>query len=75
MHAKIIMFCAQAAQPALLYIVPSILGCTAIHAMLQGELKQVFEHSEAVEETQPHIEAKPEGGGGEEEEDEAKKTK
>ena len=39
----------QAAQPALLYIVPSILGCTGVHAWLRGELKQVFEYSEEVE--------------------------
>jgi hypothetical protein len=38
----------QSAQPALLYIVPSVLGCTGIHAWTQGEFKKVFEHSETV---------------------------
>jgi hypothetical protein len=32
---------AQAAQPALLFIVPGILGCTALHAYMAGEFKKV----------------------------------
>lgn len=40
----------QAAQPALLYIVPSILGTTFLHAMARGEFKQVFNFSEVSEE-------------------------
>ena len=36
----------QAAQPALLYIVPSVLGCVSIHALINGEFKKVFEFQE-----------------------------
>lgn len=54
------LFDTQAAQPALLYIVPSILGCTGVHAWLRGEFKQLFEYSEEVE--------KPEAVAGSEEE-------
>lgn len=39
----------QAAQPALLYIVPAMLGCVAIHAAVKGELLMLFHWSEAVE--------------------------
>jgi Signal peptide peptidase len=31
----------QAAQPALLYIVPAVLGAVAVHAHLRGEFLQV----------------------------------
>jgi Signal peptide peptidase len=31
----------QAAQPALLYIVPAVLGAVALHAHLRGEFTQV----------------------------------
>jgi minor histocompatibility antigen H13 len=43
-----VMIYFNSAQPALLYIVPSVLGCTGIHAWTQGEFKKVFEHSETV---------------------------
>jgi minor histocompatibility antigen H13 len=36
----------QAAQPALLYIVPAVLGCVFAHAAAKGEFKKVFEFSE-----------------------------
>mmetsp|Transcript_8305 Transcript_8305/g.15988 ORF Transcript_8305/g.15988 Transcript_8305/m.15988 type:complete len:389 (-) Transcript_8305:681-1847(-) len=39
----------QAAQPALLYIVPSVLGCVFLHAKIKGEFKAIFAHSEEVE--------------------------
>lgn len=39
----------NAAQPALLYIVPAVLGCTAIHAYAAGEFKALFDFSEAKE--------------------------
>eukprot|EP00191_Tetraselmis_sp_GSL018_P007639 CAMPEP_0177614688 /NCGR_PEP_ID=MMETSP0419_2-20121207/22889_1 /TAXON_ID=582737 /ORGANISM="Tetraselmis sp., Strain GSL018" /LENGTH=289 /DNA_ID=CAMNT_0019111963 /DNA_START=959 /DNA_END=1826 /DNA_ORIENTATION=+ len=45
----------EAAQPALLYIVPSVLGAVALHAASRGELLKVF----AFEEEHP-----PEGGEG-----------
>ena len=43
-----VLYETQAAQPALLYIVPAILGCTGIHAWINGEFKQVFDYSEEV---------------------------
>ncbi|KAI8467773.1 MAG: signal peptide peptidase-domain-containing protein [Monoraphidium minutum] len=36
----------KAAQPALLYIVPAVLGAVALHAALRGELKTVYEWQE-----------------------------
>lgn len=46
----LVMLVFNAAQPALLYIVPSVLGCVGLHAWIQGEFGQVFHYSEAVEE-------------------------
>ncbi len=37
----------KAAQPALLYIVPAVLGSVALHAALKGEVKKVFHYEEA----------------------------
>lgn len=37
----------QAAQPALLYIVPAVIACTLLHAWANGELKQLFNFSES----------------------------
>lgn len=48
----VVMTYFNAAQPALLYIVPSILGCTFLHALAVGEFKQVFDFSEASEEAE-----------------------
>lgn len=39
----------NAAQPALLYIVPAVLGCTFVHAWAAGEFKALFDFSEAKE--------------------------
>eukprot|EP00798_Chlamydomonas_sp_ICE-L_P009838 gene9838-7723_t len=39
----------NAAQPALLYIVPCVLGCTFIHAWAAGEFKSLFDFTEAKE--------------------------
>lgn len=36
----------EAAQPALLYIVPGVLGSVLLHAYLKGELAAVFAYSE-----------------------------
>ncbi|KAL8156540.1 signal peptide peptidase-like [Apium graveolens] len=37
----------QAAQPALLYIVPSVIGCLAFHCIWNGEVKQLMEFDES----------------------------
>ena len=36
----------KAAQPALLYIVPTVLGATLIHAAIRGEFMKVFKFEE-----------------------------
>lgn len=36
----IVMNVFEAAQPALLYIVPAVLGAVSLHALIQGEFKQ-----------------------------------
>lgn len=36
----------NAAQPALLYIVPAVLGAVFIHALIVGEFKQIFDYAE-----------------------------
>lgn len=41
-----VMIYFKAAQPALLYIVPAVLGAVALHAALRGELKTVFHFQE-----------------------------
>eukprot|EP00894_Picocystis_sp_ML_P003872 jgi/Pico_ML_1/54389/g4744.t1 len=46
----LVMLVFNAAQPALLYIVPAVLGCVGLHALIRGEFSQVFHYSEAVEE-------------------------
>ncbi len=40
----------QAAQPALLYLVPACLGSSFMTALVRGETKALFEYSEEVEE-------------------------
>ena len=40
----------DAAQPALLYIVPAVLGAVAAHAAGRGEVGEVLAHSEEAEE-------------------------
>ncbi|CAG9465047.1 unnamed protein product [Pedinophyceae sp. YPF-701] len=42
----VVMMVFRAAQPALLYIVPGVLGATVGHALLQGELKELMSFSE-----------------------------
>ena len=37
-----VMHIFKAAQPALLYIVPTVIGFPAVHSLLQGEFKQVW---------------------------------
>lgn len=55
----------KAAQPALLYIVPSVLGAVALHAALRGELKAVYEWQEAhvIEAAEKEKAAKANGDG------------
>lgn len=48
----------HAAQPALLYIVPSVLGCTFLHAWMVGEAKELYHWSEAQEEAKDSESAK-----------------
>ena len=43
----VVMNVFNAAQPALLYIVPSVLACTFTHAWMAGETKALFHWSEA----------------------------
>lgn len=45
-----IMIQFQAAQPALLYLVPACLGSSLLTAVVRGELKELFAYSEEVEE-------------------------
>ncbi|GBG85107.1 hypothetical protein CBR_g39566 [Chara braunii] len=45
----IVMNWFQAAQPALLYIVPGVIGFMGAHAVIRGELKQVLEFDETAE--------------------------
>lgn len=46
----VVMNVFKAAQPALLYIVPSVLGITFLHAWKTGEAKYMYHWSEAAEE-------------------------
>lgn len=58
----------QAAQPALLYLVPACLGSSLLCAVVRGELKELFDYSEEEEEDEKKKE-------GEEEKKETKKAK
>lgn len=62
-----IMLKFQAAQPALLYLVPACLGSSLMVAFVRGETKELFEYSEEVEEE--------EEGKDEKVEEESKKEK
>mmetsp|Transcript_32005 Transcript_32005/g.90833 ORF Transcript_32005/g.90833 Transcript_32005/m.90833 type:complete len:374 (+) Transcript_32005:157-1278(+) len=44
----VVMNVFKAAQPALLYIVPTVLGSTALHAASRGEITKVFKFEEEV---------------------------
>lgn len=65
----------QAAQPALLYIVPSILGTTFLHAMARGEFKQVFNFSEVSEEGEEGEGKEQDGADGKQTADGKKESK
>ncbi|KAI9106649.1 hypothetical protein K1719_022177 [Acacia pycnantha] len=43
----IVMNWFQAAQPALLYIVPAVIGCLAAHCIWNGDIKQLLEFDES----------------------------
>ena len=50
---------AQAAQPALLYIVPAVLGTVGLHSLLRGEVAQLWNWSEEDEDEQADAGGKP----------------
>ena len=49
----------QAAQPALLYIVPAVLGTVGLHSLLRGEVVQLWNWSEEDEEEDRAHSSKP----------------
>ena len=55
MGSKIIciFYCGQAAQPALLYIVPAVLIGSYGTALIKGELKDFFSYKEEEESPEP----------------------
>ncbi|GIL83522.1 hypothetical protein Vretimale_10342 [Volvox reticuliferus] len=57
----VVMNVFQAAQPALLYIVPAVLGAVLGHAFLAGEFKDVFNFSEAAPEATEVAEREADG--------------
>lgn len=59
----VVMNVFNAAQPALLYIVPGVLGCTFIHAWVAGEFKSLFDFSEAKEDCEQLPKAEDEDSG------------
>ena len=66
----------EAAQPALLYLVPACLGSSLLCAFARGELKELFDYSEEEEEEEKEEEEEEavEGdGGGKEKKEEKKK--
>ena len=48
----------EAAQPALLYLVPACLGSSLLCATMRGELKELFAYSEEEEEDEEEVEEK-----------------
>ena len=66
----------QAAQPALLYLVPACLGSSLLCAVVRGELKELFDYSEEEEEQEEDKKEEDEKKTeGEEEKKETKKAK
>ena len=47
----------EAAQPALLYLVPACLGSSILCATVRGELKELFEYSEEEDEEEEEAES------------------
>jgi minor histocompatibility antigen H13 len=52
-----VMIVFQAAQPALLYLVPACLGSSALCAVIRGEWNDLLAYSEEKEEEEPKVEA------------------
>eukprot|EP00566_Odontella_aurita_P013894 CAMPEP_0113573696 /NCGR_PEP_ID=MMETSP0015_2-20120614/26757_1 /TAXON_ID=2838 /ORGANISM="Odontella" /LENGTH=438 /DNA_ID=CAMNT_0000476795 /DNA_START=99 /DNA_END=1415 /DNA_ORIENTATION=- /assembly_acc=CAM_ASM_000160 len=69
-----VMIAFEAAQPALLYLVPACLGSSLICALVRGELKELFEYSEEEEEDEEE-EEEGEGEGKKEEKKEVEGPK
>lgn len=67
-----VMFVFNAAQPALLYLVPACLGAALVTAFVRGEFKELFEYSEEEEEDS---EDEKKDGKESEEKEESKKAK
>mmetsp|Transcript_21979 Transcript_21979/g.32358 ORF Transcript_21979/g.32358 Transcript_21979/m.32358 type:complete len:413 (+) Transcript_21979:166-1404(+) len=65
-----VMIYFQAAQPALLYLVPACLGSSLLCALVRGEMKELFEYSEEEEEEEEEEEKKEEEKKEEKAEDE-----
>ena len=55
---------AQAAQPALLYIVPAVLGTVGLHSLLRGEVVQLWNWSEEDEEEKAEYQRQTSNRGG-----------
>jgi minor histocompatibility antigen H13 len=53
----VVMNVFNAAQPALLYIVPGVLGATFIRAVIAGEVSTVWTYCEGLEEAQAERDA------------------
>jgi len=53
-----VMITFQAAQPALLYLVPACLGSSFITAVVRGEIKELFAYSEETEEEETEKDSK-----------------
>uniref|UniRef100_A0A7S2MFE9 Signal peptide peptidase n=1 Tax=Helicotheca tamesis TaxID=374047 RepID=A0A7S2MFE9_9STRA len=56
-----VMIYFEAAQPALLYLVPACLGSSLLCAMMRGEMKELFAYSEEEEEEEDEGKEKKEG--------------
>lgn len=54
-----VMIVFQAAQPALLYLVPACLGSSLLCAAVRGELKELFAYSEEEEEEEDDAKKEP----------------
>ena len=65
----------QAAQPALLYLVPACLGSSLLCAVVRGELKELFDYSEEEEEEEERKEEDEKKKEGEEAKKDTKKAK
>eukprot|EP00803_Ostreobium_quekettii_P006669 evm.model.scf_192EXC.1 EVM.evm.TU.scf_192EXC.1 scf_192EXC:40115-43796(+) len=59
-ETTVVMNYFNAAQPALLYIVPSVLGAVALHSLIKGEFNEVFHFTESKAEDKAEEEKKKE---------------